>query len=404
MTAANTLRETLASRQLVVAVAVGWIVFVCAAALPNAGLLDEEQVGDTPTYERYGSAMLEGEIPYRDFFVEYPPGALPVFAAPAAGSDAGYATRFKLLMLAFGLAVILLVALTLAASGASAAATTGATALVGIVPAALGPVVLVNYDLWPTLFVVAAVAALVFARGATAGALLGAGFAAKVFPVVLLPIAFLHLRAAVGPQAARRCVIGFAAAAALLIVPFALLAPGAIRHDLSIALRRGLQIESLGSSILLAAHRLGLYEPTVNSDLNSQNLGGDLPRLLASFGTVAALAAVVAVVLLHRSRAGGTRALLLACAAAITFSVAFAKVLSPQFLVWIVPLVALTGSLRAYALVLAALMLTQAWFPTRYGDLVALGEVSWLVLVRNLVLVALAVVLARSLARLRAGP
>src|SRR5439155_976016 len=39
---------------------------------------------DTPVYERYGDRILDGKLPYRDFTLEYPPGALPVFAAPSA--------------------------------------------------------------------------------------------------------------------------------------------------------------------------------------------------------------------------------------------------------------------------------------------------------------------------------
>ena len=33
-------------------------------------------------YEEYGEAMVDGKVPYRDFDVEYPPLALPVFLFP----------------------------------------------------------------------------------------------------------------------------------------------------------------------------------------------------------------------------------------------------------------------------------------------------------------------------------
>ena len=39
---------------------------------------------DTPVYEGYGDSIVHrARVPYRDFGVEYPPGALPVFAAPS---------------------------------------------------------------------------------------------------------------------------------------------------------------------------------------------------------------------------------------------------------------------------------------------------------------------------------
>jgi hypothetical protein len=42
-------------------------------------------------------------------------------------------------------------------------------------------------------------------------------------------------------------------------------------------------------------------------------------------------------------------------------------------------------------------VLTQLWFPSHYGNLVALEPISWLVLVRDLVVVSLFVLLATAL-------
>jgi hypothetical protein len=83
-------------------------------------------------------------------------------------------------------------------------------------------------------------------------------------------------------------------------------------------------------------------------------------------------------------------------------------VLSPQFLIWLVPLVLLAAGrtgLTVAALLGAALVTTRLWFPSRYWDVVALEPAGWLVLVRNLLLVGLVVVLvAATTERARAGP
>ena len=77
------------------------VVFVCSWALLHYGWFERGQIVDTPVYQHYGDAMERGEVPYRDFSVEYPPGALPVFVLPAlghAGDDAAFRRSFETLM------------------------------------------------------------------------------------------------------------------------------------------------------------------------------------------------------------------------------------------------------------------------------------------------------------------
>ena len=77
-------------------------------------------------------------------------------------------------------------------------------------------------------------------------------------------------------------------------------------------------------------------------------------------------------------------------ASAVAF-VAFAKVLSPQYLLFLVPLVPLVDSVAAWGVFLAALALTQVWarFPDPYLHMTQLGSGIWAVLARNVVLVVL---------------
>jgi glucose dehydrogenase len=79
---------------------------------------------------------------------------------------------------------------------------------------------------------------------------------------------------------------------------------------------------------------------------------------------------------------------------------AFTKVLSPQYVVWLIPLVPFGGAAAALLLV-AALVLAQSWY-FHYHDLWAVGPQVWTLFARNLVLVALFVVLSVRLAGRRA--
>ena len=73
------------------------------------------------TYAIYGGALVNwtGGYPYRDFYVEYPPGAIPLFALPALVWDAHYILFFKLLMTACGVGIVVTAAWLLRRLGLS---------------------------------------------------------------------------------------------------------------------------------------------------------------------------------------------------------------------------------------------------------------------------------------------
>jgi uncharacterized membrane protein len=81
--------------------------------------------------------------------------------------------------------------------------------------------------------------------------------------------------------------------------------------------------------------------------------------------------------------------------AAVCVYVAFGKVLSPQYVLWLIPLVPLVRRQRVVAtgLLLAILVLTQMEFDLHYGQIRSTGPVVWILLARDLLLVCLAVLL-----------
>ena len=165
---------------------------------------------------------------------------------------------------------------------------------------------------------------------------------------------------------------------------------------------RPLQIESLGAGFLLVAHHVLGTGVTLESSHGSQNLAGGAPDALAATQSVLQAAALVATWILFARGPASPSRLLLASAAALVAFVSLGKVLSPQFLIWLIPVIPLVVGRRGLAaatLLAAALVLTQLWFPYRYWDLaLRFGALeSWLVLVRDLVLVALFAILVRGL-------
>jgi hypothetical protein len=342
------------------AAAVGILLLTVSWALLHAGFWDRQQIIDTPVYQGYGERILDGELPYRDFGLEYPPAALPAFFLPALAAEGDYASAFELLMWGCAAAAIVFLAYTLTQVGASSAR-------------------------------------LCFA-------VVGLATAAKIYPVVLLPLALVWVAKRRG---SREVWIGagcFLAAVAACVLPFLILAPDGLADSVSRQLARPLQIESLGAAFLLAGHQLGIYGPTVVNSAGSQNLDGSLPDALAGVQSGLQMAALIAVWALFAVRARGREALLAGSAAAVAAFVTFGKVLSPQFLIWLLPLVpAVAGGagLAACALLATALLTTQLWFPYRYWHVVNLEAAGWLVLVRDLLLAVLYAVLLYAVSRSR---
>src|SRR5207253_8674941 len=161
---------------------------------------------------------------------------------------------------------------------------------------------------------------------------------------------------------------------------------------------RPLQIESLGSSILLAAHQAGGLHVNVITSHGSQNLIGSLPDSLGLVQTLLLAAVLLGAWIAFALGPPDPERLVRYSAACVTAFVAFDKVLSPQFMIWLLPLVPLVRGRRglaASALLGFALILTQLWFPTRYWPLALhfAAFPSWLVLARDLTLIALLMVL-----------
>ena len=85
----------------------------------------------------------------------------------------------------------------------------------------------------------------------------------------------------------------------------------------------------------------------------------------------------------------------MATAATLAGFLVFARFISPQYLVWLVPIVPLAG-LAVTAVLAAALLLGRLWF-FHYRDLFALEEIAWLVVVRDLLLLGLYALLLRTM-------
>jgi hypothetical protein len=396
------------------AVLAALVFVVLAVAIGLTWESTPRQVSDVELYRAYGERIAHGGVPYRDFDVEYPPGALVALVAPALFSESllGYRIGLAVLLGLVGAVGIVLVDLALGVLGRSPRERDLTRAALALSPLVLGAILLSRFDLVPATLSVAVVYALLVGRMRLAGALLGVAVAVKLYPGVLLPIAVTWAAVRAGRRAAVELAVLTFGVAFAAYLPFLLIAPGGVVHSLAHQASRPLQIESLGSSLLLAAHHVFGLGLSWSSGHGSQNLDGSAASALAALTSLAAAAALLAVWWWHARGPASEDALVRACAAAVLAFVAFGKVLSPQFVIWLLFLVPLVGGRSgrlAAALTALSCLLTALWFPLRYWDLVRAFDplASWLALGRNLSLVAALVAVALPLsraARERAAP
>ena len=372
-------------------------VFVAVAvAATVAWQLSGDAVTDIPLYHSYGERIAAGLVPYRDFGFEYPPGALPALVLPALVTDSlsGYRVVFAAEMAAAGAIGVLLLAAGLRRLGRARHDRRTTLAVVAVLPAFLGGVILTRFDLVPAALVAGALVLLIAGRVRSAAAVLGLGVAVKLYPAVLVPL----LAVVAWRKGARReltAVVALSFAPVLVAyLPFVILGADGVLDSLGRQLGRPLQIESLGAGVLLALHQAAGVDLEWASGSGSQNLRGGAADALAAVQGIAQVAAVALVwVSFARGRATVERLVRHAAASVVAF-VALSKVLSPQFLVWLVLLVPLVGGIRSRAalwLTALACALTALWFPARYWELVKEFDAlsSWAVLARGLTLLAL---------------
>jgi uncharacterized membrane protein len=355
-------------------------------------------LSDAPIYESYGQLVRAGDVPYRDFALAYPPASVPAFVLPTY-LPWSYATSFAVVMGLCGVGCIAAAASVLRALGAGPRRSAVALVAIGLSPLALGGLFGTRFDLWPTLLAVGALAAVLHDRPRAFGVLAGLAFAAKVWPLVLVPVCLAYLWRRAGRRPALQAGAAFLATAAACVLPFVALAPGGVADSIAQQLDRPLQVESLGAAALVAAHHLGAPSPVTTTSYGSQNLAGSAADTVAAVSSALEVVAVVGIwILFARMRRPSGDALVLACAAAVAAMVATGKVFSPQYLIWLVPLAPLVRGRRgivASVLLLAALGLTQTWFPGSYWSL-ALAQTepfAGFLLLRDLAVLALATVL-----------
>ena len=382
-------------------------------------------IGDVNIYSGWAETMVHGSFPSSDPQWQYPPAAALVMLFPKliARVGIGYVDSFFFFALAADAVVVTL----LIGQADRISAQTGREPHLSGVWAwvlggfALGPILFMRYDVIVTALAVGGMVATVKAAErrtpeqaekwtwSVRGVLLGLGAVVKVWPVVLLA----------GLPGGKRGVRAVVSAIVGVLVVCGLLAAGLsgalsfLGHQSS----RGIEVEAVFASPFMIASWFGYPVSTVHEDGNFQ-LAGPGTSLVAS-GAILLTLLGFGIVLWWRLRrfhperwspalmydAGFTVLLVM---------VVTSRVLSPQYLIWLIGLSALClaentapdqnsgrrGTLMAVParMVMACTLVSQLEFPILFLQVMHHGFLGTAVVAaRNLVLLAATVIALRRL-------
>ena len=316
----------------------------------------------------YSSRAMSGMLPYRDYTIEYPPLAVPLFLVPRLFTNRFniYVVLFAGEMLIFDAIILYLVCLWTEAR----AGTYRIPAVVGwytLFLASLYPLLATRFDLAPTAVAFAAAIWWFTIRPALGGALTALGTMIKIFPSLVAGPALVweivHVRTTkLRGNLTCLALVGCAIAGWWTI--------GGLDRTLQFQVERGLHVETLWAGLIM------VIDSVRNSPLSIENyhnagmlLGKGTDRVLHLVFPVQA--AAVLLVMWRFWRTGADDPLRYTGAAILAFIIT-GVALSPQYLMWPIPFIAISEG-RASSLLrwlfFLSLVITTLIFPLTYGSL-----------------------------------
>jgi uncharacterized membrane protein len=390
-----------------------WVVVVAAFCLLHVLIFTRVFYSGGPDvegYYQYATKMGQGQVAYRDFSVEYPPGALATFYLPYLASDnlQEYGTAFTFEMLLFDLIGLLLVLAIGRKAGISPW-----SCLIGYTLAiiAIGSIAVQRFDMVPAVITLGALYA--FSRGnyKTAWAILAIGTMTKLFPGILAPLFLIYQWRRGGLRGLIPSLAIFGAVALAIALPLLALDGHGFISSFTVQSQRALQLESTYAAFLLLGNSLGIVSAHPIQGGMSFDISSSLAGPLARYSFVfMGLGLLLVYGLYYRNclkltpslkriapGAASTADILNYAFATLLVFLIFNKVFSPQYMVWLFPLFPLvSGRFRSafWVVFLVAACLTWYIYPLHYYDLLDTQQVAVDALVlRDVLMIFLAVLL-----------
>ncbi len=399
------------SWQLVIFCFIHILIFVVVF---KSGIYGAAFQGDFNISYLYSSmVVLLDKLPYQDFAVEYPPVVLVFIVLPrlVAATLAPYALAFTIEMMLFDLLGLFIIA---ALSRRLNLTLWKTLAIYTMALLAIGPIITIRHDIIPAIIVLLALYTFMRGNYKISWSLLAVGMMTKIYPAIIAPIFLLyHLH----HHQQRHIITGvttFVITTAIITVPGLLLSPEGFWQSFTYHAQRGLQIESTYASFLLLGQVFGFTSLETVFSFGSTNVASPLADILAKVSPVVMLLSLAVVywffsksqseravaqkTLSPMTQPGAASILNYSLLAILVFMIT-SKALSPQFIIWLYPLMPLVyGRWRGTSWLMFIMigLMTYFVYPKHYaglesGDPLVIG----MLVLRNVSLVIMAFLLPK---------
>ncbi len=358
---------------------------------------------DVEGYYEYASLTREGQLPYRDFSLEYPPGAFMVFFLPRlfTSSLEAYGQAFAIEMLVFNL-IGLLGAMKLGQQLGQKCWKTGLLYTLAVL--AIGDLVVQRYDLAPAALTLLAILFFCQKHYNIAWAFLAIGTMTKLYPAALAPLFFVYQLKHYRWQQLIIPIVIFLLVILDMARPFIFIDIGGFIEAFTVQGSRDLQVESVYASLLLLGQMLGIGTAQVYQGRYSVDVEAPLSQPLAQYSfAVTAVCLLITYALFWRRQkntSGNNVSLMVNTSLLVTTILLItSKVFSAQFIIWLLPLIALVDSRQIiWTLFIITAGLTYYIYPMHYGELMDMQSRLVIILfIRNLLMIAIAILTARKI-------
>ena len=292
-------------------------------------------------YYDYASRAVQGEVPYRDYMVEYPVLSFPLFLIPRliVADFWRYRIAFVVEMFLFDAAAICLIARHVRESE-GIARVPERLGWYTLFCGSLSPLVIGRFELPPMVLAFAAARWWFSGKSVLGGITAGLGALLKIFPGLVAGPALIWELSRLRVSRVRG-FLTFLATLAAGSAGWFLLGGAQVLSSFQYHAERGLEIETIYGGALMAQGKLrGIDVPWV-IEHKAVHLAPEWGSTCASLAALVQLAGLL-LVLVQFWRTGAVEGIRFSGAAVLAY-LALGKVLSPQYLIWLFPFLVTIG-------------------------------------------------------------